>query len=83
MKVTRIELEGRPGRTALLRPDLAGVYATVEIYAPAGVELFVTTAHAEDLRSTAALLHRRLEGFEGSAGDLAEYLAALELVVPR
>jgi hypothetical protein len=85
VKTTRIDIEGRRGHYATVSrcegtrvieivvrtPDQAGPMG--------GGETFNADATNEDSQHyAAALLQKRLDGYQGAAGDVADYLRAIQ-----
>lgn len=75
MRIVKVEIEGRPGqRATIFRGDTG--------------EVVVNTRHAsrvhisgrDDLRGSARQLHRSLEGYDGTPGDVASYQHVIELL---
>ena len=81
MRITKIELEGRPGHTATLTRPEHGDHIEVTYATPAGGRTHLVVAgDAEDRWSMAQILQHALEGFRGAGGDIREYARALELL---
>jgi len=75
MRIERIEIEGRPGHGATIRA------ADGQICAELARTRATRTCSADDpeaVRRLAHTLHRSLEGYEGTAGDVAAYLVILQ-----
>ena len=75
MKTTRIEVEGRPGHKATLRKADGLICADL---GRTGTTRTCDAGDPEAIRKFARSLHRSLEGFEGSCGDVAEYEVILQ-----
>jgi hypothetical protein len=81
MKVTRIDIEGRAGRyVTVSRKDGC---RTIDITMltptwPDGTTVKADATNEESQRYMAAWLHKALEGYEGTAGDIADYLRVIQ-----
>jgi len=80
MKVTRITVEGTKGWANIARREVAGkVVIGIRGDGAAGVfDLNVDTRDEGSQRSAAARLQRELDGYQGTAGDVADYLRAIQ-----
>jgi carbon monoxide dehydrogenase subunit G len=80
MKVTRMTLEGAKGWANIARRDDGG-RMVINIHGDGAAGLFEFTAATRDHRSqedAAARLQRELDGYQGAAGDMANYLRAIQ-----
>jgi len=80
MKVTRMTVEGARGWANIARRDVAGK-AVIGIRGDgaAGVfDLNVDTCDERSQRYAAARLQRKLDGYQGTQGDVADYLRAIQ-----
>jgi len=75
MRIERIEVEGRPGHRAVLRKDEGLICADLT---RTGTTRTCDAGDPEAIRKFARGLHRSLEGFEGSCGDVAAYEVILQ-----
>ena len=85
MRTTRIDIEGRRGRYATVSRREGARAIEVTILAPdqpgplGDGETFQADATNEDSqRYAAALLQKRLDGYAGTAGDVADYLRVIQ-----
>jgi hypothetical protein len=85
MRTTRIDIEGRAGHYATISRKrgtrvIEIVVLTPDRPGPMGAgETFNADATNEDGRQyAAALLQKRLDGYQGTAGDVADYLRAIQ-----
>jgi len=81
MRTTRIEVEGRAGHYATIsrKRGMRSIDITVLTPTrPEGKTAKAGAANEDGQRYIAAWLHRELEGYEGAAGDIADYLRAIE-----
>jgi hypothetical protein len=81
MKVTRIEIEGRAGRYATVtrKDGCQTIDITVlTLERPEGTTAKASATNEESQRYMAAWLHKALEGYEGAAGDIADYLRVIQ-----
>ena len=81
MKTTRIEIEGRAGHYATVSRKGGGRTIDIEVLTPDRPDGFVLRASptVEAIqRYAAAWLHKALEGHEGTAGDVLEYLRMIQ-----
>jgi len=83
MKTTRMTVEGAKGEATIARIEVAGKVVIgirgVNYGVPGGV--FAQNADVRDEYSqllAAARLQRELDGYEGTNGDVAEYLRAIQ-----
>ena len=80
MKVTRMTVEGAKGWANITRREVAGRIA-ISIHGDGAAGLFDFGADPRDERSqqyAAARLQRELDGYQGTAGDVADYLRAIQ-----
>jgi predicted metal-dependent peptidase len=76
MKTTRIEIEGAKGKAAIRREtDEVVIEATVG--RKTTTWRFFSRIH-EDQVAMARRLQQRLDGYRGTAGDVADYLRAIQ-----
>ncbi len=75
MRIERIEVEGRPGHTAAI--GKAAGLIIVDL-GRTGTSRTCDAGDPEAIREFARGLHRSLEGFEGSCGDVAAYELILQ-----
>ena len=81
MRARRSEIEGRPGHTAVLRGAEGRGVLSGQICADlarTGTTRTCDPGDPEAIRKFARGLHRSLEGFEGTCGDVAEYEVILQ-----
>ena len=80
MKVTRMTVEGAKGWANIVRREVAGkMVISIRGDGAAGVfDLEVDTRDEQSQRSAAARLQRELDGYQGTAGDVADYLRAIQ-----
>ena len=80
MKVTRMTVEGTKGWANIAWREVAGkVVIGIRGDGAAGVfDLNVDTCDEGSQRYAAARLQRELDGYQGTAGDVAEYLRAIQ-----
>ena len=73
MKTRRIQIEGQSGKKATLHRD--GMQIRIEIE---GVrQPMLADAMGHDNWQVAADLQRRLDGYRGTQGDIADYMRAI------
>ncbi|MBM4020539.1 MAG: hypothetical protein FJ288_19850 [Planctomycetes bacterium] len=80
MKTTRMTVEGTKGWANIARREMAGK-AVIGIRGggAAGVfDLNVDTRDERSQRYAAARLQRELDGYQGTTGDVADYLRAIQ-----
>jgi len=80
MKVTRMTVEGARGWANITRRDDGG-RMVINIHGDGAAGLFEFTAGTRDHPSqehAAARLQRELDGYQGTAGDVADYLRAIQ-----
>ncbi len=81
MRITRIEIEGRPGCTAILTRLPGAEFIDVAIVTPALQRAHKVMADdREDLWSMAQALQHALHGGAGCGGDVRECYQPLELM---
>jgi len=81
MKTTRIDIEGRAGHHATVSRKDGGRTIDIEVLTPDRPDGFVFRANPTldaSQRYAAARLHKALEGYEGTAGDVADYLRVIQ-----
>jgi hypothetical protein len=81
MKTTRIEIEGRAGHYATVSRKGDGRTIDIEVLTPDRPDGFIFRANPTidaSQRLAAAWLHKALEGYEGTAGDILEYLRLIQ-----
>jgi len=85
MRTTRIDIEGRRGRYATVSRREGARVIEITVLTPdrpgplGGGETFNADPTNEDSqRYTAALLQKRLDGYQGTAGDVADYLRVIQ-----
>jgi len=85
MRTTRIDIEGRRGRYATVSRREGARVIEITVLAPdrpgplGDGETFQADATNEDSqRYAAALLQKRLDGYQGTAGDVADYLRVIQ-----
>jgi len=85
MRTTRIDIEGRRGRYATVSRREGARVIEIVVLTPdrpgplGGGETFNADATNEDSqRYAAALLQKRLDGYQGTAGDVADYLRVIQ-----
>lgn len=76
MRTTKIEIEGPEGRATVGRE---GKLIHIHVYRdPRAADAWVCHARdPEDQEDAARRLHRALEGYDGTRGDLMEYLRVI------
>ena len=81
MKITHITVESTKGWANIARREVAGkVVIGIRGDGAAGVfDLNVDTRDEQSQRSAAARLQRELDGYQGTAGDVAEYMRAIQV----
>jgi len=79
MKTTRMTVEGTKGWANIARREVAGKMV-ISIHGDGAAGLFDFNADTRDERSQqcAARLQRELDGYQGTAGDVADYLRAIQ-----
>jgi len=80
MRTTRMTVEGAKGWANIARREVAGKMV-IAIHGDGAAGLFDFNADARDQRSqqyAAARLQRELDGYQGTAGDVADYLRAIQ-----
>jgi len=80
MKVTRMTVEGAKGWANITRREVAGKMV-ISIHGDGAAGLFDFNADTRDERSqqyASARLQRELDGYQGTAGDVADYLRAIQ-----
>ena len=80
MKVTRMTVEGAKGWANITRREVAGKMV-ISIHGDGAAGLFDFNADTRDERSQrygAARLQRELDGYQGTVGDVADYLRAIQ-----
>jgi len=80
MKTTRMTVEGAKGWANITRREVAGKMV-IAIHGDGAAGLFDFNADPRDERSqqyAAARLQRELDGYQGTAGDVADYLRAIQ-----
>ena len=75
MRIGRLEIEGRPSHTATIRKADGLICADL---GRTGTTRTCDAGDAEAIRKFARDLHRSLEGFDGTCGDVAEYEVILQ-----
>ena len=83
MKVTRMTVEGAKGWANITRRDDAG-QMVINIHGDGAAGLFDFNADTRDERSqqyAAARLQQELDGHQGTAGEVADYLRAIQTFV--
>jgi hypothetical protein len=78
MKVTRIEIEGRKGKAIITRPADEMIIQAV-VGRKATVWRFYSRIH-EDQVAMARRLQQTLDGYRGTAGDVADYLRVIQML---
>jgi len=80
MKVTRMTVEGKKGWANIAYREAAGKQVIgIRGNGAAGVfDLNVDTCDERSQRYAAARLQRELDGYQGTAGDVADYLRAIQ-----
>jgi len=91
MKTTQMTVEGARGEARLSRVDgnirveakwlgriIAGVKRDVPVFETAVWEVAARSGDEELLERTARRLQATLDGYEGTNGDVAEYLRAIQ-----
>ncbi|MBM4020277.1 MAG: hypothetical protein FJ288_18480 [Planctomycetes bacterium] len=85
MRTTRIDIEGRAGHYATISRKPGARVIEIAVLTPGqpgpvgGGETFNVDATNEDSqRYAAARLQKRLDGYQGAAGDIADYLRAIQ-----
>jgi len=80
MKITHTTVESTKGWANIARRDVAGkVVIGIRGDGAAGVfDLNVDTRDEQSQRHAAARLQRELDGYQGTAGDVADYLRAIQ-----
>ncbi|MBM4019980.1 MAG: hypothetical protein FJ288_16935 [Planctomycetes bacterium] len=85
MRTTRIDIEGRRGRYATVSRREGARVIEITVLVPdrpgplGDGETFNADATNEDSqRYAAALLQKRLDGCEGTSGDIADYLRVIQ-----
>jgi hypothetical protein len=81
MRTTRIEIEGRAGHYATVSRKGGARTIDIEVLTPDRPDGFVLRANPTldaSQRYAAAWLHKQLEGYEGTAGDVLEYLRLIQ-----
>ena len=80
MKITRMTVESTKGWANIARREVAGkqVIGIRGDGALGILDLEVDTRDEQSQRSAAARLQRELDGYPGTAGDVADYLRAIQ-----
>ena len=80
MRTTRMTVEGAKGWANIAYRDVAGkqVIGIRGDGALGILDLEVDTRDEQSQRSAAARLQRELDGYEGTAGDVGDYLRAIQ-----
>ena len=81
MRTTRIDIEGRRGRYATVSRKDGSRTINITVLTPDrpdGKTAKANAANEDGQRCIAAWLHRELEGYEGAAGDVADYLRVIQ-----
>jgi len=80
MKITHITVESTKGWANIARREVAGkVVIGIRGDGAAGVfDLNVDTRDEQSQRYAADRIQRELDGYQGTAGDLADYLRAIQ-----
>jgi hypothetical protein len=85
MRTTRIDIEGRAGHYATISRKRGARVIEIAVLTPGqpgrtgGGETFNADATNEDSqRYAAALLQKRLDGYQGAAGDIADFLRVIQ-----
>ena len=80
MKTTRMTVEGAKGWANLTRREVAGK-VVISIHGDGAEGVFDLNADTRDegsQRYAAARLQRELDGYQGAAGDVADYLRVIQ-----
>ncbi|MBM4020174.1 MAG: hypothetical protein FJ288_17955 [Planctomycetes bacterium] len=80
MKITRMTVEGTKGWANIARREVAGK-AVIGIRGDGAAGVFDLNVDTRDERSqqyAAARLQRELDGYQGTTGDVADYLRAIQ-----
>jgi hypothetical protein len=81
MRTTRIDLTGRPGCFATVSRKAGSRTIDIEVLTPDcpdGAVIKADPMNEASQRYAAGWLHRQLEGYEGTAGDVLEYLRMIQ-----
>jgi len=85
MRTTRIDIEGRRGRYATVSRREGARVIEIAVLTPGrhgpvgdGETLSADAANEDSQRYAAALLQKRLDGYEGTSGDIADYLRVIQ-----
>ena len=81
MKITRMTVESTKGWANIARREVAGNQVIgIRGDGAAGIfDLNVDTCDEQSQRYAAARLQRELDGYQGTAGDVADYLRAIQV----
>ncbi|MBM4020150.1 MAG: hypothetical protein FJ288_17835 [Planctomycetes bacterium] len=80
MKITRMTVEGTKGWANIARREVAGK-AVIGIRGDGAAGVFDLNVDTRDERSqryAAARIQRELDGYQGTTGDVADYLRAIQ-----
>jgi hypothetical protein len=80
MKTTRMTVEGPAGKATLFRSETGEIVINVTRTSghPREDSWVVSSRDGETQERFAARLQRTLDGYEGTAGDVADYLRAIQ-----
>ena len=81
MRTTRIDIEGRPGHYATVSRKQGARNIDITMLTPDqpdGVTIHADARDAGSVRYAAAWVQKRLDGHEGTAGDVADYLRVVQ-----
>ena len=83
MKTTRIEVEGRAEHYATISRKRGARNIDITMLTPDqpdGVTIHADARDAESIRYAAAWVQKRLDGHQGTAGDVADYLRVIQML---
>ena len=81
MRTTRIEVEGRAGHYATISRKRGTRSIDITMLTPDqpdGITIHADPTNEDSQHYAAAWVHKRLEGYAGAAGDIADYLRVVQ-----
>ena len=81
MRTTRIEIEGRPGHYATVSRKQGARNIDITMLTPDepdGVTIHADARDAGSIRYAAAWVQKRLDGHQGTAGDIEDYVRVVQ-----
>ena len=78
MTIKSTTIEGRPEHVAMVYREGEWIHAKIICQQTETRNLIAHAASTSNIAAMSMLLHKELEGFDGLAGDVADYLAAVQ-----